>query len=159
MEEERETNSYNFNVKSFDSIKYMIEETFMYQTENIMIVIFYDNELYGKYLKLRKQEKFIEKFKKKFSGEVKTYINEKQGIFAICGEIVDDIHSVINEIFPQENGLTEKELESIGVIPLFKSDSLFYISLLQIKFFDSTGEMAWNFKDFVEDYSDENMNE
>ena len=55
--------------------------------------------------------------------------------------------------------MTEKELESIGVIPLFKSDSLFYISLLQIKFFDSTGEMAWNFKDFVEDYSDENMNE
>ena len=64
MEEENEMNSYNFNVASFDSIKYMIEEQFIYQIDNLMIVIFYDNELYGKYLKLREREKFTEKLKK-----------------------------------------------------------------------------------------------
>ena len=159
MEEENEMNSYNFNVANFDSIKYMIEEQFIYQIDNVMIVIFYDNELYGKYLKLREQEKFTEKLKKKFSSDSKTYINENLGIFAICGEIADPIHLVVNEIFPQEKGLTEEELKSIGVVPLFKSASLFYITILQIKFFASRGEMVSEFKDLIEAYSDENMNE
>ena len=90
---------------------------------------------------------------------MKIYINENLGIFAICGEIADPIHSIIKEIFPQRNGLTDEELKSIGVVPLFKSASLFYITILQIKFFASRGEMVSEFKDLIEAYSDENMNE
>ena len=51
---------------------------------------------------------------------MKTCINEELYIFVIWGETADPIHLVINEIFPQKNGLTDKELKSIAVVPSYK---------------------------------------
>ena len=102
--------------------------------ENILIVIFYDNDLYHKYLKLREQEEFTEKLKK-FLGDVKSYNNKEFGILVICSDIAYPIHLIINEVFPEKNGLAEKVLESIGMVPLAKKNNSFYISTLQITFF------------------------
>ena len=55
--------------------------------------------------------------------------------------------------------MNEDELKSIGVVLLFKSDNLFYITLLQNKFFDTAGEMVSKFKDIKKAYSDENIND
>ena len=40
MEEEIKKNSYTFKVRSFDNIKYLIDHQFVYQMDNIMIVIY-----------------------------------------------------------------------------------------------------------------------
>ena len=159
MDEGIEMNSYNFNVRSFDNIRYSIDAQFLYQIDNIMIVIDYDNDLYRKHLKNWKQEEFAEKLKKNFCGDAKTYINEELGIFIICGDIEYPIHLVINEVFRHENGLTDEELISIGIFPVFKSDSLFYITMLQIKFFVSTEEMVSKFEELKKAFSEKNIND
>ena len=46
MEEEIVKNFYTFNVRSFYNIKYLIDQQFIYQMDNIIIVIYYNNDLY-----------------------------------------------------------------------------------------------------------------
>ena len=123
-----------------------------------MIVVYYNNDIYSKHIKSTKQENFTELLKEKFIGDVKTCINEQLGFFVICGDIEYPVHFIINEVFPIEKGLTDEELKSIGVVPIFKSDSLFYINMVRVKFFDSTDDMISKFKEFEKIYSVENMN-
>ena len=61
--------------------------------------------------------------------------------------------------FSERKWLNEDEPKSTGVIRFFKSNNLFYIILLQIKYFDTKGEMVQKFKDIKKAYSDENIND
>ena len=157
--DEIEMNSYSFYIKNFDYIKYSIEEKFVYKMDKIMLVVYYDHDLYKKYLKFRKNEDFIIKLKEKFSTDAKTYNNEEVGVFVICGEITETIDLVIEKAFCRANSLTKEELESIDVIGNNKSNNLFYISILRIIFFDSDGNMNFKFKEFKKAFSNENEND
>ena len=154
--EEIEMNSYNFYIKNFPYIKYSIDEKFVNQMDKLMIVIFYDNDLYKKYLTFRKDDDFTRKLKEKFSRDAEVYNNEEDGVFIICGEISETIDLVINKVFSEKNGLNEEELKSINVLGSQKSNSLFYITIAQIKFFDSDGNMHFKFKELQKAFSNEN---
>ena len=151
-------NSYDFYVKNFPFIKYNIEEKYKNQTDRIMFIIFYDNELYCKYKKIHKNDDFIELIKGKFI-DFQIYNNGELGVFIICGDLVQTVDLVINDVFSEKKGLSDKELESIGIISGNKSKQSFYISLVQINFFDTTGSMSFKFRDIQNDFSGYNENE
>ena len=153
-------NSYDFYVKNFPYIKYSIEKKYKLQTNNILLVIFYDNLLYKKYLSIKKECDFIKFLLNKFSeteniGECKHFNNEDYGVFIICGNLDQTIDIVINDIFGENNNLDKKQLESIGILDGMKDNSDFYITLLQINFFDSEGAMNFKFNELIRDYSNE----
>ena len=155
-----EMNSYDFYVKNFPYIKYSIEKKYKLQTNNILLVIFYDNLLYKKYLSIKKECDFIKFLLNKFSeteniGECKHFNNEDYGVFIICGNLDQTIDIVINDIFGENNNLDKKQLESIGILDGMKDNSDFYITLLQINFFDSEGAMNFKFNELIRDYSNE----
>ena len=153
-------NSYDFYVKNFPYIRYIIEKKYINQTFNILLVIFYDYNLYEKYLSIQKDRDFIKYFQKKFAetehcGEYKHFNNKDYGVFIICGNLDESIDIVINDIFGEKSKINKKELESIGVVDTMKTDSNFYISLIQINFFDSEGAMNFKFNELIREYSDE----
>ena len=151
-------NSYDFYVKNFPFIKYNIEEKYKNQTDNIMFIIFYDNELYCKYKKIKNDDDFVELLKEKFI-DFQIYNNEELGVFIICGDVVQTVDLIINDVFSEKKGLSDKELESIGIISGNKSKQSFYISLVQINFFDSIGSMSFKFREIQNDFSNFNENE
>ena len=153
-------NSYDFYVKNFPYINYSIEKKYKLQTNNILLVIFYDNLLYKKYLSIKKDCDFIKFLLNKFSeteniGECNHFNNEDYGVFIICGNLDQTIDIVINDIFGKKNNLDKKQLESIGILDGMKDNSDFYITLLQINFFDSEGAMNFKFNELIRDYSNE----
>ena len=156
-----EMNSYDFYVKNFPYIKYSIEKKYKEQTNNIMLIIFYDCLLYKKYINIQKDYDFIKYFQEKFSeteycGECKHYNSEEYGVFIICGNLEETVDIVINNIFGKD--LDKNQLESIGIIEGMKDNSNFYISLLQINFFDSEGAMNFKFNELIREYSNEQNN-
>ena len=153
---EEGANSYDFYVKNFPFIKYLIDEKYIERTDKILLVIFYDHELYKKYLE-KKDDDFMQLLIDKFN-DCETYNNEQYGVFIICGDLRETIDLVINDVFSEKKGLKKNELESIGVINGNKSNHNFYISLLQIYFFDSTGTMNFKFKEIKNEFSNENEN-
>ena len=156
--EANDMNSYDFYVKNFPFIKYSIEDKYKNQTDNIMLVIFYDNDLYCKYKEIHEEDDFILLLKYKFI-DFDDYNNEELGVLIMCGDLVQTVDLVINDVFSEKKGLTEKELESIGIINGNKSRQSFYINLVQINFFDSKGAMSFKFKDIKNGFSNCNENE
>ena len=151
-------NSYDFYAKNFPYIKYSIEDKYKNQTDLIMFVIFYDNELYCKYKEIHKNDDFMELLKEKFIG-FQVYNNEEMGVFIICGDLVETVDLVINDVFSEKKGLSQKEMESIGIYNGKKTNQSFYISLVQINFFDSTGSMSFKFRDIKNDFSNDDEKE
>ena len=149
-------NSYDFYVKNFPFIKYSIDNKYKNQNDNIMLIIFYDYELYCKYKEIHINDDFIQLLKGKFI-DIEDYNNEELGVFIICGDLVETVDLVINDVFSEKKGLSEKELETLGIISGNKSKQSFYITLLQINFFDSVGSMKFKFNEIKNDYS--NCNE
>ena len=154
---EEGSNSYDFYVKNFPYIKYLIDEKYVERTDKILLIIFYDNELYKKYLEIKKDD-FIQLLIDKFN-DCETYNNEEDGVFIICGDLSETIDLVVNDVFSEKKGLNKKELESIGVLTVNKSSHNFYISLLQIYFFDSTGTMTFKFKELKNEFLIEDEND
>ena len=144
--------SYDFYNKNFPTIKFSIDKKFDVRTNNILLVIFYDNFLYEKYKNIKNDFDFINLLKTNFI-ESKEYNNENIGVFIICGNLRQTIDFVINEIFVKGRELTKKELDSIGIKNGMKSNSNFYVNLIQIIFFESQGTMLSKFNQLENDFN------
>ena len=144
--------SYDFYNKNFPTIKFSIDKKFDGRTNNILLLIFYDNFLYEKYKNIKNDFDFINLLKTNFI-ESKEYNNENIGVFIICGNLRQTIDFVINEIFVKGRELTKKELDSIGIKNGMKSNSNFYVNLIQIIFFESQGTMLSKFNQLENDFN------
>ena len=143
--EDEELNSYDFYVTNFDYIKYLIDERHKNVKNNIILIIFYDVELYKKYIKIKLENDFKRLIWQKME-ECEFCSNEDDGVFIIYGNLTNTIDIVINDVFGEKRRLSEKECESIGILPNSKTPNTFYISLLQIIFCGSKAEMKHKFE-------------
>ena len=149
-----EINSYEFYVKNFPNIKFMLDEKHLNQDKNIILIIFYDNDLYQNYLKLKKENDFIKLLKLNFI-DVNAFNSEEYGVFMISGDILHRIDLIINNIFNEKGKLNKEELELLEVDKVMKNDFCFYISMIKIIFFDSKGNMSFKFNEIKSNYSNE----
>ena len=151
---DEEINSYDFYTKSFPYIKLMIDEKYINHKNNILLIIFYDNELYQKYLNLRKDNNFMKFLQNKFNN-AEIYNNEEYGVFMIQGDLTKNIHSIINDIFGEERELTEQELKNINIDFVKKNEFCFYITMIKIYFFEDKGKLIFKFNEIKSSYSNE----
>ena len=151
---DEEINSYDFYTKSFPFIKLMIDEKYINHNNNILLIIFYDNELFQKYLNLRKDNNFIKFLQNKFNN-AEIYNNEEYGVFMIQGDLTKNIHSIINDIFGEERELTEQELKNINIDFVKKNEFCFYITMIKIYFFEDKGKLIFKFNEIKSSYSNE----
>ena len=151
---DEEINSYDFYVKNFSYIKYMIDEKYINHDKNILLIIFYDNDLYKKYLNLRKENDFIKLIQNYFN-DVEIYNNEEYGVFMIQGDITVSIDLIINNIFGESRSLEEEELKNLEIDYIMKNKYCFYVSLIKIYFFNDKGKMIFKFNEMKSNYSNE----
>ena len=151
---EEEINSYDFYVKNFSYIKYMLDEKYINHDKNILLIIFYDNDLYKKYLNLRKENDFIKLIQNYFN-DVEIYNNEEYGVFMIQGDITVSIDLIINNIFGESRSLEEEELKNLEIDYIMKNKYCFYVSLIKIYFFNDKGKMIFKFNEIKSNYSNE----
>ena len=151
---DEEINSYDFYTKSFPYIKLMIDEKYINHNNNILLIIFYDNELFQKYLNLRKDNNFMKFLQNKFNN-AEIYNNEEYGVFMIQGDLTKNIHSIINDIFGEERELTEQELKNINIDFVKKNEFCFYITMIKIYFFEDKGKLIFKFNEIKSSYSNE----
>ena len=151
---EEEINSYDFYVKNFSYIKYMIDEKYINHDKNILLIIFYDNDLYKKYLNLRKENDFMKLIQNYFN-DVEIYNNEEYGVFMIQGDITVSIDLIINNIFGESRSLEEEELKNLEIDYIMKNKYCFYVSLIKIYFFNDKGKMIFKFNEIKSNYSNE----
>ena len=151
---EEEINSYDFYVKNFSYIKYMIDEKYINHDKNILLIIFYDNDLYKKYLNLRKENDFTKLIQNYFN-DVEIYNNEEYGVFMIQGDITVSIDLIINNIFGESRSLEEEELKNLEIDYIMKNKYCFYVSLIKIYFFNDKGKMIFKFNEIKSNYSNE----
>ena len=151
---DEEINSYDFYTKSFPYIKLMIDEKYINHKNNILLIIFYDNELFQKYLNLRKDNNFMKFLQNKFNN-AEIYNNEEYGVFMIQGDLTKNIHSIINDIFGEERELTEQELKNINIDFVKKNEFCFYITMIKIYFFEDKGKLIFKFNEIKSSYSNE----
>ena len=151
---EEEINSYDFYVKNFSYIKYMIDEKYINHDKNILLIIFYDNDLYKKYLNLRKENDFMKLIQNYFN-DVEIYNNEEYGVFMIQGDITVSIDLIINNIFGESRSLEEEELKNLEIDYIMKNKYCFYVSLIKIYFFNDKGKMVFKFNEIKSNYSNE----
>ena len=149
-----EINSYEFYVKNFPNIKFMLDVKHLNQDKNIILIIFYDNDLYQNYLNLKKENDFIKLLKLNFI-DVNAFNSEEYGVFMISGDILHRIDLIINNIFNEKGKLNKEELELLEVDKVMKNDFCFYISMIKIIFFDSKGSMSFKFNEIKSNYSNE----
>ena len=155
MEDKEELISFDFYVKNFPFIKYLIDEKYLTNKSYVMIIIFYDYSLYQKYVKIKKDCDFMELMEKNFIDR-QNFNSKEDGVYIICGYLLQTIDEIINDVFGEKRNLNEKELNSIDVIKGNKTDNTFYISLLKIYFFNSQGTMRFKYNDIISQYSNEN---
>ena len=148
-----EINSYEFYVKSFPFIKCMIDEKYIYHTHNVLLIIFYDVELYKKYISKRKANDFIELIKQKFL-DYQIYNNEEYGVFIIGGDLLYSIDLIVKNVFIHEKNLEKDELVDLGIEEIAKSNSCFYITMIKVYFFDTKGTMSFKFNEIKNNYID-----
>ena len=151
---DEEINSYDFYVKNFSYIKYMIDEKYINHDKNILLIIFYDNDLYKKYLNLRKESDFMKLIQNYFN-DVETYNNEEYGVFMIQGDTTVSIDLIINNIFGESRSLEEEELKNLEIDYIMKNKYCFYVSLIKIYFFNDKGKMIFKFNEIKSNYSNE----
>ena len=151
---EEEINSYDFYVKNFSYIKYMLDEKYINHDKNILLIIFYDNDLYKKYLNLRKENDFTKLIQNYFN-DVEIYNNEEYGVFMIQGDITVSIDLIINNIFGESRSLEEEELKNLEIDYIMKNKYCFYVSLIKIYFFNDKGKMIFKFNEIKSNYSNE----
>ena len=151
---EEEINSYDFYVKNFSYIKYMIDEKYINHDKNILLIIFYDNDLYKKYLNLRKENDFTKLIQNYFN-DVETYNNEEYGVFMIQGDTTVSIDLIINNIFGESRSLEEEEIKNLEIDYIMKNKYCFYVSLIKIYFFNDKGKMIFKFNEIKSNYSNE----
>ena len=151
---EEEINSYDFYVKNFSYIKYMLDEKYINHDKNILLIIFYDNDLYKKYLNLRKENDFTKLIQNYFN-DVEIYNNEEYGVFMIQGDITVSIDLIINNIFGESRSLEEEELKNLKIEYIMKNKYCFYVSLIKIYFFNDKGKMIFKFNEIKSNYSNE----
>ena len=151
---DEEINSYDFYVKNFSYIKYMIDEKYINHDKNILLIIFYDNDLYKKYLNLRKENDFTKLIQNYFN-DVEIYNNEEYGVFMIQGDITVSIDLIINNIFGESRSLEEEELKNLEIDYIMKNKYCFYVSLIKIYFFNDKGKMIFKFNEMKSNYSNE----
>ena len=149
-----EINSYEFYVKNFPFIKFMIDEKYIKHDKNILLIIFYDNNLYQKYLNLRKENDFIKLIQNYFI-DAEIYNSEEYGVFMIQGDIIVSIDLIINNIFGENRTLTEKEAKKLEIDSVMKNRYCFYITLIKIYFFQDKGKMIFKFNEIKSKYSKE----
>ena len=155
MEDKEELISFDFYVKNFPFIKYLIDEKYLTNKSYVMIIIFYDYSLYQKYVKIKKDCDFMELMEKNFIDR-QNFNSKEDGVYIICGYLLQTIDEIINDVFGEKRSLNENELNSIDVIKGNKTDNTFYISLLKIYFFNSQGTMRFKYNDIISQYSNEN---
>ena len=151
---DEEINSYDFYVKNFSYIKYMLDEKYINHDKNILLIIFYDNNLYKKYLNLRKENDFM-KLVQNYFNDVEIYNNEEYGVFMIQGDITVSIDLIINNIFGESRSLEEEELKNLEIDYIMKNKYCFYVSLIKIYFFNDKGKMVFKFNEIKSNYSNE----
>ena len=151
---DEEINSYDFYVKNFSYIKYMLDEKYINHDKNILLIIFYDNNLYKKYLNLRKENDFIKLIQNYFN-DVEIYNNEEYGVFMIQGDITVSIDLIINNIFGESRSLEEEEMKNLEIDYIMKNKYCFYVSLIKIYFFNDKGKMIFKFNEIKSNYSNE----
>ena len=151
---EEEINSYDFYVKNFSYIKYMLDEKYINHDKNILLIIFYDNDLYKKYLNLRKENDFTKLIQNYFN-DVEIYNNEEYGVFMIQGDITVSIDLIINNIFGESRSLEEEELKNLEIDYIMKNKYCFYVSLIKIYFFNDKGKMIFKFNEIKSNYFNE----
>ena len=126
MEGKEELISFDFYVKNFPFIKYLIDEKYLTNKSYVMIIIFYDYSLYLKYIKKKKDCNFMELIENNFN-EKQNFNSKEDGVYIICGDLSQTIDEIINDVFGEKRNLNEKELNSIGVIKGNKANNTFYI--------------------------------
>ena len=151
---EEEINSYDFYVKNFSYIKYMLDEKYINHDKNILLIIFYDNDLYKKYLNFRKENDFTKLIQNYFN-DVEIYNNEEYGVFMIQGDTTVSIDLIINNIFGESRSLEEEELKNLEIDYIMKNKYCFYVSLIKIYFFNDKGKMIFKFNEIKSNYSNE----
>ena len=149
-----EINSYEFYVKNFPNIKFMLDEKHLNQDKNIILIIFYDNDLYQKYFNLKREHDFKKLLKYNFIDAV-DFNSDEYGVYMISGDIKHGIDLIINEVFNEKRKLNKEELELLEVDKVMKNDFCFYISMIKIIFFDSKGSMSFKFNEIKSNYSNE----
>ena len=149
-----ELNSYEFYVKNFPYIKYSIDGKYINQDMNVLLIIFYDNDLYQKYLEIKKENDFIKLFKYSFS-DYEIYNNEQYGVFLIKGNLLHPIDFIINDIFGEKRKLNSEELEILNIDKVMKNDYCFYVTMLKMYFFETKGMMDFKFKQIKNNYIDD----
>ena len=149
-----ELNSYEFYVKNFPYIKYSIDGKYINQDMNVLLIIFYDNDLYQKYLEIKKENDFIKLFKYSFS-DYEIYNSEQYGVFIIKGNLLHPIDFIINDIFGEKRKLNNEELELLNIDKIMKNDYCFYITMLKMYFFETKGMMDFKFKQIKNNYIDD----
>ena len=151
---DEEINSYDFYVKNFSYIKYMLDEKYLKHDQNILLIIFYDKDLYKKYLNLRKENDFIKLIQNYFN-DVETYNNKEYGVFMIQGDTTVSIDLIINNIFGESRSLEEEEMKNLEIDYIMKNKYCFYVSLIKIYFFNDKGKMIFKFNEIKSNYSNE----
>ena len=132
----------------------MIDEKYINHDKNILLIIFYDNDLYKKYLNLRKENDFMKLIQNYFN-DVEIYNNEEYGVFMIQGDITVSIDLIINNIFGESRSLEEEELKNLEIDYIMKNKYCFYVSLIKIYFFNDKGKMIFKFNEIKSNYSNE----
>ena len=157
MDNKEEIISFDFYVKNFPFIKYLIDQKYLANKSNVMIIIFYDYSLYKQYVQIKRDCDFMKLIEDNYNE--KQYFNSKEfGVFAICGDLSQTIDEIINDVFGEKRSLNEKELNFIEVIKGNKTNNTFYISLMKIFFFNSKGQMIFKYNDIKSNYVNVNQN-
>ena len=145
-------NTYDFYIKNFPYIKFLIDNQQLKQTNNLIIIIFYDYNLYKKYIEIKTDKDFMILLKNEF----KTYndFNDQQnGIYMISGNLYRSVDLVIKNCFLGEGQLTKNELKNINIIDGMKDSKDFYISLLRIQYYETEAQMKNIFENIKKQYS------
>ena len=121
-----EINSYEFYVKNFPNIKFMLDEKHLNQDKNIILIIFYDNDLYQNYLNLKKENDFIKLLKLNFI-DVNAFNSEEYGVFMISGDILHRIDLIINNIFNEKGKLSKEEIFELYVNTIYFGDGYYNV--------------------------------
>ena len=132
----------------------MLDEKYLKHDQNILLIIFYDKDLYKKYLNLRKENDFTKLIQNYFN-DVEIYNNEEYGVFMIQGDITVSIDLIINNIFGESRSLEEEEMKNLEIDYIMKNKYCFYVSLIKIYFFNDKGKMIFKFNEIKSNYSNE----
>ena len=159
MQNENPIKTYNIYPKNFEILKFILDEEYNKYKHNIILIIFFDNEIYQEFM-----SKFADDYK--ISDLFKIFINafeetfeevfddREKGIFMISGDLSKNIVNTFNEIFGKFDNLTPEQKSNMNLDNNISKPYIYFINLIQIQFCPSRGLAVKNFNEIKKSFTE-----